>query len=66
MLFGEITNNTIPHLNHMMEYMYSPFIENLKATDWGQTEDEAIKDFQAHTNKFAEEVHEAIGLMSPG
>lgn len=29
-LFGEITANTIPYLNHMMEYMYSPFIENLK------------------------------------
>ena len=65
-IFGEITNNTVPHLNHMMEYIYSPFIENLKDTDWGQTEEEAIKEFQAHTNKFAEEVHEAIGLMSPG
>ncbi len=27
---GEITTNTIPHLNHMMEYVYSPFIDGLK------------------------------------
>lgn len=41
-------------------------MENLKDADWGQTEEEARKEFMTHTNKFGEEVHEAIGLMSPG
>jgi dynein heavy chain len=65
-VWGEITVNTIPHLNHLMEYIYAPFIENLKDEDWGVSEEEARREFLSHTSKFAEEVHEAIGLMSPG
>lgn len=65
-LWGEITLNTIPHLNHMMEYLYNPFIELLKVEDWGATEQEQVKEYIDHTDKFAKEVKEAIGLMSPG
>ena len=60
---GEITCNTIPHLNHMMEYVYSPFIEGLKEQDWGQTEEEAQKEFTAHTDKFTGEVKKKKKLI---
>lgn len=49
-----------------MEYIYIPFIDNLKNEDWGVTEEEAKKEFMTHTGKFGNEVKEAIGLMSPG
>jgi hypothetical protein len=29
MIWGEITSNTIPHLNHLMEYIYAPAIDKL-------------------------------------
>jgi len=28
-IWGEVTPNTIPHLNHFMEYIYSPAIDKL-------------------------------------
>jgi len=28
-IWGEITSNTIPHLNHLMEYVYAPAIDKL-------------------------------------
>lgn len=64
-LFGEITPNTVPHLNQLMENIYQPFISALKPEDWGVCEEDTVKEFETHTEKFAKEVQEAIGLMNP-
>lgn len=48
-----------------MEYVYTPFIENLKKEDWGVIDEESKEEYLNHTKKFADEVGEAIKLMSP-
>jgi len=66
LIWGEITPNTVPHLNSLMENVYSQFISLLGKDDWGVCEEESKKEFLSHTEKFAEEVKESIKLMSPG
>lgn len=44
-IFGEITPNTIPQLNQMMENVYCPFITNLRDEDWNVCEEESKREF---------------------
>jgi len=39
-----------------MENVYQPFISSLKEDDWGVCEEEVVKEFETHTEKFSKEV----------
>lgn len=53
LIWGEITPNTVPHLNSLMENVYTHFINHLTKDDWGVCEDESKKEFLSNTEKFA-------------
>ena len=48
-----------------MDCVYQPFIEQLKPEDWGVCEEEIVKEFTIHSDKFSKELQEAITLMNP-
>ncbi|KAL4479549.1 hypothetical protein ABPG72_018535, partial [Tetrahymena utriculariae] len=67
-IFGEITPNTVPLLNALMENLYSRLIDHIISENisfWGAAEEEQIKEFQQHSNKFSSEVREVINLVNP-
>jgi len=64
-LFGEISKNSVNSLNVIVNNVFKPLVEDLKAEDWGDCEDEQRKEFLQVFDKFANELREAIrSLMS--
>jgi hypothetical protein len=54
--WGEITPNTVPHLNSMMDNFYFPALEALAKEDWGVCEEELRGEFLVHSKKFGDEL----------
>ena len=44
-LFGEISKNSVNSLNVIVNNVFKPLVEDLKAEDWGDCEDEQRKEF---------------------
>lgn len=58
-LFGEISEHTVPSFDTIVNMVFKPLVEKLEASDWGVCENEQKKEFNTVFDKFAGELREA-------
>lgn len=58
-LFGEISEHTVPSFDTLINQIFKPMIEKLEVSDWGACESEQKKEFTTVFDKFANELREA-------
>ncbi len=51
-IFGEITQNPVQVLNHMIEYIYDPLLATAGIAEWGLADVDSKKQFTICTEKF--------------
>jgi dynein heavy chain len=66
LFWGELTQNPIKIMSVLMDAVYEPLINSEKNDfEWGLADQEAQEEFKNYSEKFKNELEEAINLMSP-
>jgi len=58
-LFGEISDQTVPSFDTIINNIFKPLIDKLEINDWGSCETDQKKEFNTVFEKFANELKEA-------